>query len=158
MNRSPLLAALRIAVVTAGLVGLLAVAAFAFDLPPPPETGDGLPSAFGFAIALLGAAVAGVVAVVGYGLPAGTGRLRVGPLADRSSEYRLVAGGAAAAAVGLVFALGLAFLASGTVSVAVWVVGVGLLVGGVVAVALGGLVVASRLVAEAVRERTGARG
>ncbi|WP_348607934.1 hypothetical protein [Halobaculum rarum] len=149
MDRSRLLAALRVGVVTVGLAGFVAVAAFVFDLPPPPETGDGLPAAFGFAIAVLGAVVAGVVTVVGYGLPAGDGRLRVGPLADRPSTYRLVAGGAAAAVLGLGFSFGLAFLTSGMVSVTVWVLGVGLLVGGLVAGALGGLAVGVRLVADA---------
>jgi len=150
MDRSRLLAALRVGVVTVGLAGFVAVATFVFDLPPPPETGDGVPSGFAFAFALLGTAVAGVVTVVGYGLPAGDGRLRVGPLADRSSTYRLVVGGAAAAVLGLGFAFGLAFLTSGMVSVAVWIVGVGLLVGGLVAGALGGLAVGARLVADAV--------
>ncbi|QZX98496.1 hypothetical protein [Halobaculum rubrum] len=150
MDRSRLFAALRAGVVAVGLAGFVAVAAFVFDLPPPPETGDGVPSGFAFAFALLGTAVAGVVTVVGYGLPAGGGRLRVGPLADRSSTYRLVAGGAAAGVFGVALMFGIAFLTSGTVSVAVWVVGVGLLVGGLVALALGGLAVGVRLVADAV--------
>ncbi|MFC6786317.1 hypothetical protein ACFQFH_10555 [Halobaculum halobium] len=150
MNRPALLAALRVAVVAVGLAGHVAVAAFVFDLPPPPETGDGVPAGFAFAFALIGTAVAGVVTVVGYGLPAGEGRFRVGPLADRSSTYRLVAGGATGAVGGLALATGLAFLTSGTVSVAVWVTGVGFVVGGLVALALGGLAVGLRLVADAV--------
>ncbi|QZP38811.1 hypothetical protein [Halobaculum magnesiiphilum] len=150
MNRSTALAALRLGTVAVGLAGFVAVAVFVFDLPPPPETGDGLPAAFGFAIALLGTAVAGVVTVVGYGLPAGEGRLRVGPLADRPSTDRLVAGGAAASVLGVALTVGLAFLASGMVAVAVWVVGAGLLVGGLVSLALGGLAVGGRLVADAV--------
>ncbi|GAA0208085.1 hypothetical protein [Halobaculum roseum] len=158
MDRSTALAALRVTTVAVGLAGLVAAAAFAFDLPPPPETGDGLPSAFGFAIAVVGAVAAGVVAAIGYGLPPGAGRLRVGPLVDRSNTYRLVAGGAVAAAVGLALTLGVAFLFQGMASVAVWVVGAGLLVGGLVALALGGLLVGVRLVAGAVRDGAGARG
>lgn len=150
MDRSRLLAALRVGVVTVGLAGFVAVAAFVLDLPPPPETGDGVPSGFAFAFALIGTAAAGVVTVVGYGLPAGGGRLRAGPLADHSSTYRLVAGGGAASLLGVALTFGLAFLTSGMVSVTVWVVGAGLLVGGLVTGALGGLAVGVRLVADAV--------
>lgn len=151
MNRSTALAALRVGTVATGLVCFVAVAVFVFDLPPPPETGDGVPSGFAFAFALIGTAVAGVVTVVGYGLPAGGGRLSVGPLADRSSTYRLAAGGAAAAVLGLALVFGLGFLLAGMASVTAWVVGVGLLVGGLVSVALAGVTVGVRLVAEAVR-------
>ncbi|WP_435062596.1 hypothetical protein [Halobaculum sp. EA56] len=158
MNRSGVLAALRVLTVAAGLAGHAAVAAFVLGLQPPPEAGDGVPAGFAFAFALLGTAVAGVVTVVGYGLPPGEGRLRVGPLADRSNTYRLLAGGAASAVVGLALALGVAFLTSGMVSVAVWVAGVGLLVGGLVGLALAGLAVAVRLVADEVRDASGARG
>ncbi|SHG79138.1 hypothetical protein [Halobaculum gomorrense] len=150
MNWPAFLAALRVAVVAAGLAGHVAVAAFVLGLQAPPATGDGVPSGFAFAFALLGTAVAGTVSVVGYGLPAGEGRLRVGPLADRSSTHRLVAGGAAASLFGVALAFGLAFLTSGMGSVAVWVAGVGFLVGGLVALALGGLVVGVRLVADGV--------
>ncbi|MFC7096748.1 hypothetical protein [Halobaculum marinum] len=152
MNRPRLLAALRSLVLAVGLAGHVAVAAFVIQLPPPPETGDGVPVGFAFAFALIGTAVAGIVTAVGYGLPVGEGRLRLGPLADRSCRYRLVAGGAASSLTGLSLVVGLAMLLQGRPAVVVWVLGVGLLVGGVVALAVGGLVVAIRLGVDGVRE------
>lgn len=145
--RGRVLAALRVFVVAAGLAGHVAVTAFVLDLPPPPETGDGVPAGFAFAFALIGTVAAGVVTVVGYGLPAGDGPLARGPFVDRSSVFRLCAGGATAAAVGIGLAVGLSFLLSGMVTVAVWVLGVGLIVGGVVALAVAGAAVAVRAVA-----------
>ncbi|MFC7070861.1 hypothetical protein [Halobaculum lipolyticum] len=157
MSRPRLLAGVRAAVVAVGLAGHVAVAAFVFDLPPPPETGDGVPAGFAFAFALLGTAAAGVLTTVAYGLPSGEGRLRFGPLADRSCTYRLVAGGGAAGVVGLSLTIGLAMLLSGRPATVVWVLGVGLLVGGLVALALGGVAVAVRLGVDGVRERLGTR-
>ncbi|WP_277555182.1 hypothetical protein [Halobaculum limi] len=147
LARSRVLATLRVFVVAAGLAGHVAVTAFVLDLPPPPETGDGLPAGFAFAFALIGTVAAGVVTVVGYGLPAGDGPLARGPFVDRPSVFRLCAGGATAAAVGIGLAVGLSFLLSGMVTVAVWVLGVGLIVGGVVALAVAGVAVAVRAVA-----------
>ncbi|MFC7135448.1 hypothetical protein [Halobaculum litoreum] len=152
MDRPRLLAALRAAVLGLGLVGHVAVAAFVADLPPPTTTGDGVPAGFGFAFALIGTALAGVVTAVGYGLPAGEGRLRVGPLADRPCRHRLVAGGGAGAVTGVSLVVGLAMLLPGRAAGVVWVLGVGLVVGGAVALALGGLALAVRLGVDGVRE------
>ena len=151
MDRPRLLAALRAVVLAVGIAGHVAVAWFVLSLPPPPETGDGVPAGFAFAFALLGTAAAGVVTTVGYGLPAGGSRLRLGPLADRSCTFRLIAGGAAAAVTGLSLVVGLAMLLAGRPATVVWVLGVGLLGVGVVALADGGRGVAVRLGADGVR-------
>jgi hypothetical protein len=66
------------------LVGLDAVA----SMPPLPPESDGFIEGFAYIFALLLGVTGLVVAQVGYALPAGTGRFRVGPLADRSAGVR----------------------------------------------------------------------
>jgi len=69
-------------------------------LPEPRPNSDGVPVGFGVAYALILLFAGALVAQVGYALPAGTGRLRFGPLADRPAAVR-AAGATAAFAVGV---------------------------------------------------------
>lgn len=72
-------------------------------LPEPPPNSDGLPTGFAVAFVLVGQSVGAVLAHVGYALPAGIGRFRFGPLADRPAVVRAAAATGAFAA--LVFLL-----------------------------------------------------
>lgn len=86
-----------------GLVRALLVAAgvllFALGIdtvvttPPPPPDSDRFLEGLTFFVSLVVAALGLLVAQVGYAVPAGSGRLRAGPLADRSAGLR---GGVAA--------------------------------------------------------------
>jgi hypothetical protein len=66
------------------VAGLDAVASTS---PSPPES-DGFVEGLAYIFALISGVTGLVVAQIGYALPAGTGRFRVGPLADRSVGVR----------------------------------------------------------------------
>ncbi|MFD1526173.1 hypothetical protein [Halolamina salina] len=71
-------------------------------IPEPPPNSDGVPTGFAVIFVLLAQSVGAALAHVGYALPAGSGRFRFGPLADRAAVVR-----AGAATVVFVAALGL---------------------------------------------------
>jgi len=60
-------------------------------IPEPPPNSDGLPSGFAVMFALIVHFVGTALAHVGYALPAGSGRFRFGPLADRPAVVRAAA-------------------------------------------------------------------
>jgi len=158
VDRPRLRAALRVAVLAVGLAGHVAAAGVVVWMGPPPDGSHATPGALLFLVPLVGSPATHAVAVVGYGLPSGEGRLRVGPLADRSCVVRLLVGGGASVLVGVPLLSGAATLSSGTTAVVIWVLGVGLVGGGTVGVALGGLWTAARAGADGVREYLGTRG
>jgi len=79
---------------------------FGATIPEPPPNSDGVPTGFAVIYVLIVQSVGALIAQVGYAFPAGTGRFRFGPLADRPVVVR--AGTATAAFVGL-FALVMVF-------------------------------------------------
>ena len=109
--------------------GLLLVGALVFcygiyigaTIPEPPPNSDGLPSGFAVMFALIVHFVGTALAHVGYALPAGSGRFRFGPLADRPAVVRaavatavFIGGGALLTALGWVLPESLSRAASGT--------------------------------------------
>ncbi len=72
-------------------------------IPEPPPNSDGVPTGFAVIFVLIAQSVGASLAHVGYALPAGSGRFRFGPLADRAAVVR-------AAAAAAVFVGGLALL------------------------------------------------
>ena len=75
-------------------------------IPEPPPNTDGLPAGFAVMYALIVQSAGALTAQIGYALPAGAGRFRFGPLADRSVAFR----GAVATAVFVTAALLLSVL------------------------------------------------
>jgi hypothetical protein len=80
--------------VVRGLLLLVGIALFVVGLdavastsPSPPES-DGFVEGLAYIFALISGVSGLVVAQIGYALPAGTGRFRVGPLADRGAGVR----------------------------------------------------------------------
>jgi hypothetical protein len=86
---------LRAALVLAGLATLCYAVYFGATLPEPPPNGDGVPSGFAVIYALVVQSGGALLVLLGYSLPAGTGRFRVGPLADRPAVVRATAATAA---------------------------------------------------------------
>lgn len=76
----------------AGGVTLCWAIYFGATVPEPPPNSDGVPTGFAVTIVLLVQFAGTLIAQVGYVLPAGTGRFRFGPLADRPAVVRAAAG------------------------------------------------------------------
>ncbi|MFW5948984.1 MAG: hypothetical protein ACOCSD_05245 [Halolamina sp.] len=87
--------ALRVTLLVLGVSVFLAAVWFGATMPEPPPDSDGVPVGFAVVFVVLGQTAGALLALVGYALPAGSGRLRFGPLAARSAATRV-----AAAAVG----------------------------------------------------------
>ena len=109
MSSTRYLGALRIVLLLAGTGAFCWGIYTGATLPEPPPNSDGLPTGFAVAIVLLAQFAGTLLAQVGYAIPAGTGRLRFGPLADRPAVVR------AAAATGAFAALALLLLVAGWV-------------------------------------------
>lgn len=86
---------LRAALVLAGLATLCYVVYFGATLPEPPPNTDGVPAGFAVIFALLAQSGGALLVLLGFSLPAGTGRFRGGPLADRPAVVRAAAATAA---------------------------------------------------------------
>ena len=93
--------AIRAALLLAGGVAFCWAVYFGATLPEPPPNSDGLPAGFAVAFVLIAQSASALVAQVGYALPAGTGRFRFGPLADRPAIVRAAAATAAFASLTL---------------------------------------------------------
>jgi hypothetical protein len=85
----------RAALVLAGLATLCYSVYFGATIPEPPPNSDGVPTGFGVIFALLVQSGGALLVLLGYSLPAGTGRFRAGPLADQPPVVRAAAATAA---------------------------------------------------------------
>lgn len=91
MSLKRYLGALRLSLVAVGLLVVAYGVYFGANIPEPPPNSDGVPTGFAVIYVMLVQAAGALLAQIGYALPAGTGRFRFGPLADRSPPVRAAA-------------------------------------------------------------------
>jgi hypothetical protein len=103
------LGVLRAVLLLAGVGAFCWAVYFGATLPEPPPNSDGLPMGFAVAYVVVVQIGATILGHTGYALPAGIGRFRFGPLANRPAVVR------AAAATGAFAALALLLLVLGWV-------------------------------------------
>ncbi|WP_435116854.1 hypothetical protein [Halolamina sp. C58] len=71
-------------------------------IPEPPPNSDGFPAGFAVIFVLIAQSIGATLAHVGYALPAGSGRFRFGPLADRPAVVRAAVATAVFVGAGIV--------------------------------------------------------